>query len=203
MVNVGKALFIIILLLQTNTALAQWSKEDSVWLQNILSGKVKLELTPEAQKAIEEGSLIITDQPTNPSLSAPSVLPIERSFSNIKPEGEDAPINLSKIPPSVFMQLNIDTTAVWESLVIINYHTPPIEMKIIPLGNGRFYIASSADRPSYHMVRDGMRPDMVSAGVGASFSAEDLLRYFFWPSERAKRRNRKHANAWKGYYGIP
>jgi hypothetical protein len=201
MVNVGRTLFIIVLTLQTNTALAQWSKEDSVWLQNVLSGKVKLELTPEAQKAIEEGTLIITGQPANPNLSAPSVLPIERSFSNIKPEDEDAPIDFSKIPPSVFMQLNIDTTTVWESLVFTEYRAIPLEINV-PLGGGRYSIVSGTD-VSYQIVKDGIRSDMVSTGVGMSFSAEDILRYLFWPSERAKKRNRKHANAWRGYYGIP
>ena len=30
----------------------QWTKKDSVWLQNVLSGKEKLELNPETMKAI-------------------------------------------------------------------------------------------------------------------------------------------------------
>jgi hypothetical protein len=34
---------------------------------------------------------------------------------------------------------------------------------------------------------------------GPTFSADDALRYIFMPGERAKARNRKHANAWKTY----
>lgn len=39
----------------------QWTKKDSVWLQNVLSGKEKLELNPETMKAIQSGSFINLD----------------------------------------------------------------------------------------------------------------------------------------------
>ena len=40
----------------------QWTKKDSVWLQNVLSGKEKLELNPETMKAIQSGSFINLDE---------------------------------------------------------------------------------------------------------------------------------------------
>ena len=44
----------------------QWTKKDSVWLQNVLSGKEKLELNPETMKAIQSGSFINLDEPAHP-----------------------------------------------------------------------------------------------------------------------------------------
>lgn len=43
----------------------QWTKKDSVWLQNVLSGKEKLELNPETMKAIQSGSFINLDEPAS------------------------------------------------------------------------------------------------------------------------------------------
>ena len=44
----------------------QWTKKDSVWLQNVLSGKEKLELNPETMKAIQSGSFINGNPVTHP-----------------------------------------------------------------------------------------------------------------------------------------
>jgi hypothetical protein len=51
---------LIVLFVYFNFAMAQeWSKEDSIWLQNVLEGKEVLKLNEDAKKAIEDGSLII------------------------------------------------------------------------------------------------------------------------------------------------
>ena len=43
----------------------QWTKKDSVWLQNVLSGKEKLELNPETMQAIQSSTIITLDEPAN------------------------------------------------------------------------------------------------------------------------------------------
>jgi hypothetical protein len=56
--------------------------------------------------------------------------------------------------------------------------------------------------PEFFYSTDPLNPRQTipgGIGLGVSFSAEDLLRSIFWKSERAKKRNRKHANAWKSY----
>jgi len=40
---------------------------------------------------------------------------------------------------------------------------------------------------------------VAMAGAGATFDMEGILRQVFWSSERAKKRNRKYATAWKFY----
>ena len=82
----------------------QWTKKDSVWLQNVLSGKEKLELNPETMKAIQSGSLINLDKPaSNMKLSPVSPLPILKDFSEyIKADTTRRKIALKDLPPSVF-----------------------------------------------------------------------------------------------------
>ena len=47
------------LIIYFNAAMAQeWSKADSIWLQNVLEGKEELKLNENTRKAIEDGSLI-------------------------------------------------------------------------------------------------------------------------------------------------
>ena len=43
----------------------QWTKKDSIWLKKVLSGKEKLELNPEAKKAIESGELTNLEEPAS------------------------------------------------------------------------------------------------------------------------------------------
>lgn len=60
----------------------QWTKKDSVWLQNVLSGKEKLELNPETMKAIQSGSFINLDEPaSNMKISPVTPLPILKDFT--------------------------------------------------------------------------------------------------------------------------
>lgn len=95
----------LICLNSTDYAFAQWTKKDSVWLQNILSGKEKLQLNPETMKAIQSGSLINPDKPANSMiLSTPSLI-IKDFSSFIQPvdTGKKLP-DYRKMPPSVFMK---------------------------------------------------------------------------------------------------
>lgn len=61
---------------------AQWTKKDSLWLQDVQSGKEKLKLNPETMKAIESGFLINPERPALELRSQPaSKLPIIKDFS--------------------------------------------------------------------------------------------------------------------------
>ena len=59
----------------TEYVYGQWTEKDSVWLQKVISGKEKIELNPEALKAIESGTLINTDKPASNMIMAPSTSP--------------------------------------------------------------------------------------------------------------------------------
>ena len=71
----SKRIITLLLICLSNTGYlyAQWTEKDSVWLRNILSGKEKLELNPEALKAIRSGTLINTEEPVDPKDLPPAV----------------------------------------------------------------------------------------------------------------------------------
>ena len=82
----------------------QWTKKDSVWLQNVLSGKEKLELNPETMKAIQSGSFINLDEPASDMKMSPvSPLPILKDFTEyIQADSTKRKKALKDLPPGVF-----------------------------------------------------------------------------------------------------
>ena len=74
----------------TEYVYGQWTEKDSVWLQNVISGKEKIELNQEALKAIESGTLINSDKPASNMIMAPSTSPasyVLKDFSEyVRPE---------------------------------------------------------------------------------------------------------------------
>lgn len=185
-------------ILLTMNLYAQWTKEDSIWIEGVKSGRIKLELTPEAQKAIEEGSLIETEKPNVKLRKNSSQLPISKEFTGIRAEEEPESIDLSSLPPGILMLRDVPDSVSRKSLV---YVAPPkdyISMKVIPIGTSGVYITAHTGDLN-PIVKDGQSKGGAMAAIGYTFSMEDLLRYVFMPSERAKKRNRKYATAWKYY----
>lgn len=178
---------------------AQWTKEDSVWIEGVKSGRIKLELNPETKRAIEEGRLIDTENPNAKLLEYSSQLPIFKEFTNIRPEDEEYEvIDLSSLPPAVLMILEVPDSTSQRSFVYVAPKKNYISMKKIPIGTKGIYITAHTGELN-PIVKDGQSKGGAMAGIGYAFSMEDLLRYAFMPSERAKKRNRKYATAWKYY----
>ncbi|MDR1344665.1 MAG: DUF4858 domain-containing protein [Tannerellaceae bacterium] len=154
---------------------SQWTREDSVWLQDVLSGKKELRLNKDVLKAIESGTLINTDGGNSllnyePNPSSLNSL-ISKDFSEyLMPLENGKAINSFNIPPSVFMLMDLNV--------------PGPKYKI---NEAAFNIPQSAKKGP------------VRTTFGVSLSFDDALKYIFMPSERAKIRNRKNANAWKSY----
>ncbi|MDR1161444.1 MAG: DUF4858 domain-containing protein [Tannerellaceae bacterium] len=160
-----------------NTALiyAQWTKEDSVWLDKVLSGKETIKLTPEFQQAIESGTFLNTDiqSPSKQMKIAPGRIPINKDFTEYLSPGkllkdieEARDVDPFSIPPAVFMR-----------------YGPAISLPENKAGNA-FVMPG-------HIKENAARPS------GRSF--DDALRSIFSPSFRARERNRNNANAWKTY----
>ncbi|MDR1203363.1 MAG: DUF4858 domain-containing protein [Tannerellaceae bacterium] len=155
---------------------AQWTKEDSVWLDNVLSGKEAIKLNPEFQKAIESGTLLNTDiiTPSEQMKIVPGRIPLNKDFTEylspgkIQKDMEDLrDVDPFSIPPAVFMR-----------------YGPAISLQEDKFNKAAFMtpnrIKENAVRPSGH-------------------SFDDALRSIFSPSFRARERNRKNATAWKRY----
>ncbi|MDR1556626.1 MAG: DUF4858 domain-containing protein [Tannerellaceae bacterium] len=156
----------------TQYTYSQWTKEDSLWLQDVLSGRSELHLNPETWKAIESGTLINTEHNAsrkgelNP-FSLRSF--ITKDFSEyLRPLENEKSINPFSIPPAVFIRQGLDKWPLPEDKINKAAFLTPQHIK-----------------------------DRAAHPSGKSFG--DVLNYLFIPSERAKIRNREKANAWKTY----
>ncbi len=199
MMILRKLLFLLLLTLLTVSLHAQWTKEDSLWIEGVKSGRIKPELNPEVKKAIEEGRLIEAEKPNAKLLEQSSQLPISKEFTAIRPEDEEYRIiDLSDLPPALIIRLTLPDSIARGSFV---YVAPPkdyISMKQIPIGTKGIYITAHSGVLD-PIVKDGQSKGVILGGIGYSFSMEELLRHIFMPSERAKKRNKKYAVAWKTY----
>lgn len=178
----------------------EWSREDSLWLQNIRAGTDTLRLNPEFQKAIKEGSFINTGTPPGRVLlDAPSVLPILKDFSEYVKNDSTLNdsirhIDITSVPPCVFLLYHggLDSVPRINSEAYTPQRTllPKEEIKIgkLPVGVG-----VGARNLYSKEVRDGQRRGTITATGRVYFSLEDLLRSIFWKSERNKKRNLKRA----------
>ena len=58
-----RPIFLLIVFILPTMAHAQWTEQDSLRLQEFLSGKEEIRLNPEFQKAIESGTFLRPDEP--------------------------------------------------------------------------------------------------------------------------------------------
>lgn len=186
-----KRYYYLILLLEIQTGILlyaqdKWTKQDSLWLQRVLSGNEKIQLNDQTKKAIESGTLLSPDPFIKEQMQMNSIeIPIIKSF-----EGITAPENRRKqpheLPPPVYKLYGLDAID----------SVPDATRSTI------FYEKTTTELKTLHATtpRKATVNDKISAGTGGGgFSAEDLLRTIFWPSHRAKQRNKKNANAAKTY----
>ncbi len=203
-----KRLFVLfIVFYNTGNLYAQWTEKDSLWLQEVLSGKEQIRLNPETMKAIESGSLINnSDAPKPELLSAPPILPISKDFDlQLLDSTGQKEMDPSKVPPAVYLlyktELGHDSTLLKNSGA---FKMPDLRNKDwIQLGNSPVSVALKADNVYNKNVKDGYTRGGVIGTTRISFSLNDILMGIFSKEERAKRRNRKKANAWKVYDDYP
>ena len=176
----SKQVIILLLICLSNTEYlyAQWTEKDSVWLRNILSGKEKLELNPEALKAIRSGTLINTEEPASNMIMSPELSPaqsIQKDFTEyVRPKDTDYNPNRKvapkDLPPAVFM------------LYGMNKPLPKVKM----LGS--------------FQVSPGIRAE---ARKPSGISFDDMLQQVFMPSARYKRKNAQRWRTQKYYNNYP
>lgn len=171
-------LFIIVVAFPSLVHSQVWSREDSLWLANILSGKDTLRLNFETQQAIKEGRLLNVDKsPLGTMKMAPAKsFVISKDFSEYIKKEKDTThylVALKDLPPQVFWRYGQD---------------------LDPRDAMRF---SAFDR-------DKQAKSMVVPEIdGLSFNIAALLAYSFDPVYRQKVKNRKKATAHKVYDKMP
>lgn len=135
----------------------QWTKKDSVWLQNVLSGKEKLELNPETMKAIRSGSLINMDGPASNMQIAPvAPLPILKDFTEyIQTDSTHRKVALKDLPRGVFW---LYAPPPGKILPVFQHMLDEVKRDPITAPGGMFFdLAEMTSRKSYVHKRNAKR----------------------------------------------
>ncbi|WP_293712596.1 hypothetical protein [uncultured Parabacteroides sp.] len=187
-----------------------WSKEDSVWLSGVMSGKDTIRINPEFQKAIDSGTFIhLEDEPGQRMLEAPTELPILKDFSEYLHADADTVRDSQlyrSMPPSVYRLYVIEL----DTCLPINKgaYTPPptrlIDKKEIKVGKLPVAVAAGG-RNLYDtdIVKDGQKRGTLTGSAKFYFSLDDMLKWVFSKKERNKRKNRKRDDTWRYYNSMP
>jgi len=182
---------LLLLGLQTGTFLYaqdKWTKQDSIWLQRVLSGNQKIQLNDQTKKAIESGTLLSPDPFIKEQMQMKSAeLPIMKSFEGITAPESRRKQKPHELPVPVYKQYGMDQK---DSLPNATRSTTFYGKTIIELK------ALDVLTPRKATVDD---KTTLRYGAGGGFSAEDILRTIFWPGHRARQKNKKNANAYKTY----
>ena len=170
----------------------EWSKEDSIWLKNVLEGKEELIINEATKKAIEEGRLIMPSwmQNTDPSSS----LELLMDFDNIGMPDDSLRIHnfdpLS-MPPAVFalyLRYLVQMDSIYEipSLTISDEERAYLT-SLLPTGNIKTFSFSPSN----------ISP---SSGVIITTDFNHMLSMVFSARYRQTAKLRKNATAYKNYF---
>lgn len=143
----------------TDYAYAQWTKKDSVRLQDILSGKEKLQLDSETMKAIQSGTLINTDKPVGTMKMAPAAsVPFYKDFSSYVHRADTGMkvADYRSMPPALFMKYGPQYV---EELRVFKIMRQQIRQEFPKSGGGvlRFSVADLTSRKHYVHKRNSKR----------------------------------------------
>lgn len=166
-------IYILVCLNSTEYIQAQWTKKDSIWLANMLSGKDTIRLNPEFHNAIQSGTFINTDKPGTQMKMAPSSIPFTKDFTEyiqIEDSTKQNKVALKDLPPAVFMRYGLDRPLPFNGIYKRAYQLSP-------------GIKKWARKPS-----------------GTSFN--NLLQSAFSPGYRQQQENQERTT-WKTYNDLP
>jgi len=184
----------------TTQVFAQWTEEDSIWLENVLSGNEQIRLNPETLKAIEKGKFLNTDEPDNQLLAVPPILPILKEFNGVGIADTGLyEIDSGSIPPSLFAKYRKELDSLRVNKYAFTFHKPLVEKEEFQIANLPVTVSAGARNIFSDEVKDGQRHGAGVVTLKSRFSLDDILLFLFSKKERDKRRNRKKARAWQGY----
>lgn len=170
---------------RTNEA-KQLTKQDSLRLQQLLSGQVEIVIDDETQKEI--------DRLFNPEKWKMKSTPFPKK--NMKFETELPRYYISQVD-------TIDGRGYIRLLPYGPFETPEEEQIYVEIPINKELLAGYDSRlepaPAGKFTPSAL---MVGAGISATFDADKLLGIIFSKKMRAKARNAKEADAWKSYWTI-
>ena len=166
----------------------EWSKEDSLWLQNVLEGKEEIKINEETKKAIEEGRFMVPqwmrEYNANPHPE------ISKDLDGVSMPDDSIrfrSLDMYTMPPAVFALYvlyvdKMDSVYQAKSLHLTDEERKVLE-DMIPTGTQTFHPFTSSPPPGTVFTTD----------------FNHLLSMVFSSHYRQIQHNRKHANAYKNY----
>jgi len=184
-----KALTVVIMLLMYSSLSAQtlpkdWSREDSLWLLNVLEGKQELKINEETMKAIEAGRLIVPQW-----LKDQGGIDIMKDLTakNVPDSVRLSRINPYTMPPAVFAMYvlfmdKVDSVLNLSKELLSDEERANIATFVPPNSRNRLFV------------------NELGGGVGG-LDFNHILSMIFSPAYRQKAQLVKHATAYKNYNG--
>lgn len=162
----------------------QWSKQDSLRLQQLLSGQVEIVIDDETQEEINRLFNPKKWKPKSPASPRKKSMSFETGLPRYY---------ISKMD-------TLDGRGYIRLLPYGPFDSPEEEKVYIEIPINREYLASYDSRlepaPAGKSTPSAL---MVGAGISATFDADKLLGIIFSKKMRAKVKNAKEAKAWKEY----
>jgi hypothetical protein len=166
-----------------------WSKEDSIWLRNVLE-REEIEINEDTKKAIEEGRLIVPSWMKNADNQINKIELLEKIEETQVPDSfRYQNVDPYSMPPAVFalyvLYLNkIDSINENRTCMLSKEEKKQLE-SLLPTGTMQALSFHTSD---------------YSAGGSITTDFNHILSMALSPSYRNKVHNAKHANAYKNYY---
>ena len=189
-----------------------WSREDSVWLINILEGRQKLEINEDTKKAIEDGRLTVPSWMKNDDGKINDIEVIS-DFDNAGAYDTTRIFSIDpySMPPAVYSLYvlymdKVDSILESRSLIISNQEKIFLR-SILPTGSTHVVAYSyymNYMYPGVVFANRGLEQNFFQSAIGPSasitFDFNHLMSMVFSPSYRRRAYNRIHATAYKDYY---
>ena len=179
-----------------------WSKEDSVWLANILEGKTELKINEDTKKAIEDGRLPVPSWMINEDGKITNIDIISDFNIDLPDSLRIRSIDPYSMPPAVYslyiLQMNkLDPSGEYKDFEDYNINLSDEEKEIIKMAKNNGTTDAMMRTIASRMAGNigGM------AGSGASINADfnHLLSMVFSPLYRLRMKNQKNAAIYNGY----
>jgi len=175
---------VVILFFAASLSAQNWSREDTLWLLNILEGKQELKINEETLKAIEEGKLV------NPNrLKQCDNINVLRDFSNtgVPDSARISRIDPYSMPPAVFALYvlymeKVDSLCEQTTCLLTPAERESLMQYLPPSSRNRVYV------------------DEYGVGGIGNLDFNHILSMIFSPYYRQLAYNRKHATAYRNYY---
>ncbi|MDR0574264.1 MAG: hypothetical protein LBG96_09595 [Tannerella sp.] len=163
----------------------EWSKEDSIWLINILEGKINLEINKDTKKAIEDGRLIIPSW-MNKEENKYGIEMIKDFEHKVNDSLRMHSVDPYSMPPAVYAMYvlymeKMDSIYESRTLMLSAEERNKLEEAMPPSARNRFYYNEQV------------------GGIG-NLDFNHILCMIFSPSYRQKMHNKKNAISYKNYY---